>query len=478
MMGLLSLFFPRYASTLIYMLQATEYQPRAYLAWYWRTTDFRKVAHRGDLKRTKRARLLLFVLQAAIVLQLVLGVFVMWRSVQLHDLRLGALAGLIFLSYPLIWAHLILVPFWLARLLIARPKEKRLVSESQKLFGETKAVKIAVAGSYGKTTMKELLKTVLGEGKVVAATPANKNVAVSHARFAKQLTGKEEVLIIEYGEGAPGDVVRFNAAVQPTMGIITGLAPAHLDKYKTVEAAGRDIFTLADYVGAKNVFVNSESRALTSFLHDDYHTYNRTGALGWKVSQLHVDITGMKFTVTSGKHKLALHTDLIGEHLIGALVLCVALAKELGLGDVQIKAGIAKTRPFEHRMEPRALAGGWIIDDTYNGNLEGVRAGLELLKRLPAKRKTYVSPGLVEQGTESEQVHHEMGRLIAKAQPDVVVLMKNSVTEWIQEGLSDGGFSGELRVESDPLDFYGKIEHLIAVGDIVMMQNDWPDNYN
>src|SRR6185503_13001801 len=109
-------------------------------------------------------------------------------------------------------------------------------------------------------------------------------------------------------------------------------------------------------------------------------------------------------------------------------VLAAALAHQFGLSKAQIKAGIAATKPFEHRMEPYQLAGAWVIDDSYNGNIDGIRAGTQLLKDLPAKRKIYVTPGLVDQGQESGKIHEEMGRLIASARPDMVVLMEHSVT--------------------------------------------------
>jgi UDP-N-acetylmuramoyl-tripeptide--D-alanyl-D-alanine ligase len=159
------------------------------------------------------------------------------------------------------------------------------------------------------------------------------------------------------------------------------------------------------------------------------------------------------------------------------LALCVALAKEFGCSDEDIIAGVAKTVPFEHRMQPREIAGGYIIDDTYNGNLEGVRAGLQLLAELEARRKVYVTPGLVDQGKESKVVHQEMGRLIAKANPTKVVLMQNSVTNWICDGLASGSYTGDIVIEKKPLDFYTNINQIIAAGDIMLLQNDWTDNY-
>jgi UDP-N-acetylmuramoyl-tripeptide--D-alanyl-D-alanine ligase len=128
-------------------------------------------------------------------------------------------------------------------------------------------------------------------------------------------------------------------------------------------------------------------------------------------------------------------------------------------------------------MQPYELSGAWIVDDTYNGNLEGIRVGTELLADLKAKRKIYVTPGLVDQGEETEAVHIAAGRLIAASEADLVVLMKNSVTDYIKQGLKEAGYRGEVRVESDPLEFYSNLSHFVAHGDLVVMQNDWTDNY-
>jgi UDP-N-acetylmuramoyl-tripeptide--D-alanyl-D-alanine ligase len=325
--------------------------------------------------------------------------------------------------------------------------------------------------------MKELLLGVLSVGKNVAATPANKNVASSHAIFAKQLTGKEDVLIIEYGEGQPGDVARFADTTSPDMGVITGLAPAHLDHYPTLQSAGKDIFSLADYLHDKRVYVNGDSEAIHSFIKPEHHVYSVAGAAGWKVSDVRVGYDGTRFVMKNGKQSMKLHSGLLGRHQVGPIALSAALALELGLKKQQVIDAVSETKPFEHRMQPRHVGGAWIIDDTYNGNIDGIRAGLQLLKDLPAERKTYVTPGLVDQGVETESVHKTMGELIAAAAPDTVVLMQNTATIHIRDGLEAGGYGGEVLVEEDPLQYYTNLEHFLARGDLVVMQNDWTDNY-
>ena len=473
-----SFYSPRYAVSLIYMLQSTEYQVGPYLKWFWRTTDFRNVMYRRQLHKTKAASLLLLALIIGMCTQIILGVvlILLWNN---QGLTGGWQFGLaLLISYPIVWAYLITVPLLMARVFIVWPRNMVYIQQSKKIFKDHPGVKIAVAGSYGKTSMKELLKTVLGEGKDVRATPANKNVASSHAKFARTLSGKEDVVIIEYGEGCPGDVAKFSATTAPTMGIITGIAPAHLDQYPSMEAAARDIFSLADYLKDKDVFVNGESELAQPYIKSGHKVYTSEEVDGWKISNVKVTIEGTSFEMKKGKETMKLKSGLLGQHNVGPLATVAAIADKLGLTKAQIEDGVASTQPFEHRMQPRAVGDAWIIDDTYNGNIDGIKAGLELLKSLPAKRKTYVSPGLVDQGVETKNVHIKMGEMIASANPDNVVLMQNTATPFIQEGLQKAGYKGSLVIEEDPLGFYTHVDQFVAAGDIVMMQNDWTDNYS
>lgn len=476
--GFISTYLPSYPTVLVYMLQASEYHEKAYLKWIWRTKDFRTVPQRRTLDKTGAAKKLLLALRLGILLQIGLGLLLIYQGV-FNDMVGGTAFGLaLLISYPFIWAHLLIIPLVLGRWFISKPAQKKQVVSSEKIFAEHPAKKIAIAGSYGKTTMKELLNTVLSEGLKVAATPANKNVSVSHAQFAKKLDGDEDVLVIEYGEGAPGDVARFAERTHPTHAVITGLSPAHLDQYKTLRAAGQDIFSVAEYLKGKNIYVNADSAETKPFLKPGFHSFSNKEALGWKAVDIETDLAGTRFSLEKGKRSIPLESKLVGGHQVGFLAFVAAFALELGLIEKQVQAGIYKTEPFEHRMEPYQLAGAWIVDDTYNGNLEGIRAGTQLLKDLKAQRKIYVTPGLVDQGEENERVHLEVGKLIAEAKPDLVVLMKNSVTNFIKSGLEEAKFSGELQIEDNPLEFYTNLTHLVASGDLVVMQNDWTDNYS
>jgi UDP-N-acetylmuramoyl-tripeptide--D-alanyl-D-alanine ligase len=467
-----------FGKTVAYMLQNVEYQPKPYVAWLLRTRNFDHVMYRRTLAPTKASKLFSLFVTVGAVLQSLVALVGITLCLTAHNYGGALLFVALLIATPVLWSLAVCVPLVLGRILVANPKEKRLIAQSKFIFGATTATKIAVAGSYGKTTMKELLGTVLSQGKRVAITPANKNVAISHALFARALKGDEEVLVIELGEGQPGDVARFTNTISPDIGVIAGIAPAHLDHYPSLQAAADDIFSLTNNVQPSKVYINGDSPQITGRIKPQNMVYTQQSVGMLKAKNIKVTLNGMQFNVQSGKNSYKLTTKLVGRHLIGTLMAVIAIAESLGLTKKQIQDGVALTTPFEHRMQPRQLASGaWLIDDTYNGNIEGIRVGLALLTELTAKRKIYVTPGLVDQGDESENIHRHMGQLIAAAQPDVVVLMQNSVTNFIQQGITTHDYQGELRIESDPLAFYNNIEHFVAAGDVILMQNDWPDNY-
>jgi UDP-N-acetylmuramyl pentapeptide synthase len=480
MPGFLNMYSWQFAPVLVYMLQNVEYRPGAYLRWFWRTQDFSSQAmmrHR-ILQSTLPARLLLLMLRAGMALQLSLGLALIiqwfWQA-QPAGWQIGLA---LILSYPIIWAHLIVLPLLVGRWLVIIPRQQQHIRRAEKVFAHHAGLRVAVVGGYGKTTMKELLQTVLSEGhQRVAVTPANKNGSISHARFAQNLDGGEEVLILEYGEGRPGDIRRFARRTHPTHAVITGLALARLGRYHTLKAVAKDIFSVVRFVPENQVYVNVESAEVQPFISETMRRYDGHGALGWKVSGVRITASGTTFSLKKGKQKLRLSSGLLGRHSVGPLALAAAFALELGMTPAQVEKGVAKTRPYEHHMQPRDLHGALIIDDTYNGSLEGIRAGTVLLAELPARRKWYITPGLVDQGIDTAVIHRQVGSLIAAAKPDIVVLMANLVQQYIWEGLQSAGFRGEIRIETEPLEFYANLPLFVAAGDVVLMQNDWTDNY-
>lgn len=470
-MRLLSYFLPFAPLRLVYMLQQVEYDSFKFADWVDNVPNLFQVQTRQKLDLTLRAKFTTFMSYLLWGIPFVAGLVLAYSMRAPLWLIVSAFA-------PLFNVIGLFIVNGLFGLIIVHPTQRKEIAKALKKLAPMPALRIAVIGSYGKTSMKDILATVLGEGKKVAATPGNKNVLISHARWVlHELDGDEEVLIFEYGEAVPGDISLLSGFSQPTHAVLTGLAPAHMEGYGTLKAIADDFATITDVVSSQNLFVNADSADLVQNLTVGI-PYSAHEVDDWKVHNVSVTLTGVSFGLKKGKRSLKLTSGLLGVHNIGPLAAVAAIAARLGLSDKQIEAGIAKTKPFEHRMQPYHLGGALIIDDTYNGNIDGMKAGLSLLKAMPAKRKMYVTPGLVEQGELTEAVHHALGVAIAEAQPDKVVLMRNSTTAFIQQGLEVGGFAGELQIEDKPLDFYTNLEHFVARGDVVLLQNDWTDNYS
>ncbi len=467
----LTVYLPTTPYVLIYMLQQTEYDPDQFLSWVNRLPNYLRVIKRKKLVYTKKAVLLL---------ALAYGIWIsMWAGLVLlvlHGWYLAVAAAFAWIPFVLVLSLAAVICLAYLPLNLKRGKDLKAARNKMK---HHKGVKIAVLGSYGKTTLKELLAMVLGEGKKVAVTPGNKNVAISHARWIMgELSGDEDIVIFEYGEYRPGDIADLAWLTRPDYAVITGFAPNHIDTYKTVEALKADLASIAKFVPADNLYASAQAAKAIGLQLDDTRIFDTSQALGWQISVDQVSFDGLQLTLKKGKQTLKLKSSLLGRHLAAPLGVAAALALQLGLTPKQVAAGLAKTTPFEHRLQPISLGGAWVIDDTYNGNLEGIKAGLALLQELPAKRKIYVTPGLVEQGSEKERVHKEIAEHIIAVQPDEVVLMRNSSTGIIDQALQARNFDGKVAFVDDPLDYYENLQYQLAAGDVVLMQNDWTDNYN
>lgn len=464
-----------YPRSLVYMLQASEYNIRDYLTWYHKTKDFSHVERRKKFVKTAKGLLLLMIGWAIVFALIGLAVSILWIGAS--PFKYIFVLTIVFLS-PYFLAYGLVVPLLIIKIMIQLPVEYLIINRARKKLKAHNAIKIGIAGSFGKTTMREILKTVLSEGKKVAAPPHSYNTLLGISQFIKTLKGDEEILIFELGEYYPGDVKKLCNLVQPSMGVITGVNEAHLQKFKSLERTVKTIYELADYLGEKPVYVNSENDLARKNARSGHIVYDRRRVRNWKIENPKTDLTGTSFILTRNGTKLELKSALLGLHQIGPLAASAEIALNLGLSFDQVRDGISKTMPFDHRLEPKTDNAGVItLDDSYNGNPDGVKAVIEFLASLKDCRRFYVTPGLVEMGLRTEEIHKQIGKQLAKASIEKVILIKNSVTSYIEEGLKEEKYQGEILWFNDALTAFASLPHLTVKGDVVLLQNDWPDQY-
>lgn len=350
---------------------------------------------------------------------------------------------------------------------------------------------IAITGSYGKTTMKEMLAAVLAEKYTVLKTAGNQNTPLGLSRLiSTQLTAETEILIVEMGAYGPGDIRELCRIAPPHISVLTGINEAHLERFGSLETTAHTKFEIVRHARPDAfVVLNADDERVRAAAADQVQagqTVRWYSGAGAKESECRItepafDAAALQqsATVQCGSFDLGtVRTKLLADYVWGDIAAAALVAERLHLTPAEVRRGIAALEPLPHRLQPIKGAGGIIvIDDSYNGNPAGARAAISLLSRFTEQRRVYVTPGLVEMGDRSEAVHEELGRALAPV-ADVVIVVTNSVSEAIKRGLRAAGFPAEAIVECpSAAAAHAQVKERARPGDVILFQNDWPDNY-
>jgi UDP-N-acetylmuramoyl-tripeptide--D-alanyl-D-alanine ligase len=391
-----------------------------------------------------------------------------------------ALAGaiLLFLFFPAFYSIILLlmIPLdWVVKFLVIG-KARRLIKNS----GNLKI--IGIAGSYGKTTMKNLLVSVLGQ-KIKLITPGgNTNTALGISSWLlKNSLKNTEVLLIEFGEEYQGDNKRIAGIFPPDIVVITGVSEAHFERIGNIENIAATIFESVEGSKPKaQIYLNSDDENIVK----NYQKYVGGREVHFYGQKSEFKVTEKKFD----QQKLSwsaevqgfgrIEASFLAEYIISDITLCVMIARSLGLSDDEIKRGLIDIKPVEHRLQPIKSKGNvLVIDDSYNANPVGVEEAIRVLGRFDGKRKIYITPGIVESGQKNKEIHTKIGHDLAKV-ADKVILIKNSATPFIDMGLEEKGFKKEDIIWFDTADEAHKsLGNILKPGDVILFQNDWGDQY-
>ncbi len=351
----------------------------------------------------------------------------------------------------------------------------------EKLKNSKNLIKIGITGSYGKTTVKEILKVILAEKYKVMATPLSYNTPLGIAKTVKRLDGTEEVFIAEMGARRVGDIRKLTEIVEPDYAIITGVVCQHLEtfnkienikstKYELIEnmKGGKAVFS-ADNVHTKEMFKKCKMPCVLAgvSLKSKPHVY---------ATDIETNALGTSFTLHVGDAEAECQTALLGKHNVSNICLAVAVADMLGLSLAEISSAISRIEPIKHRLELIKANGLTILDDSYNANPEGIKCALEVLKSFEGK-KFVVTPGIVELGFLENEKNLEFGKLLAKV-CDGVILVGRARALKIREGLLLKKYPSEKIYMVNSLDeAKAKISEIATMGDVVLFENDLPDKY-
>lgn len=465
----------------LYLLQLENYELGRYFKLLLKKGFWPKGEQRKNLVWTSKAKALLLV---AFGIHIFIGIGFLYLASGSHFIVAIFLLILWFLllnSYFLILA-LGLILLWPLDFAV----KQNIISKARlKIKDCGPRIKIiGVAGSYGKTTMKQVLTTVLGEKFKVQSTPESINTPIGIARWIlKEVSASTEILVVEMGEHYKGDIKELCELTPPDISVITGINEAHLERLGSLENAVSTIFEAVTCAKpAATVVINGDDGNILGNYKNFLGKY-RSVLLYQKSNIKNQKFDPVEFYWTGDSQEAGeVKIHLIGEYALGYADAAIKVTESLGIAWREVSAGLEKVRPVEHRLQPIKSAGDLIvIDDAYNGNPEGAAEAIKVLSRFENRRKIYITPGLVETGKAAEAVHKKIGQQLAGV-ANVVVLIKNTVTPWIEQGIKDPGSktkdkTSEVIWFNTAQEAHASLGKILKPGDVVVFQNDWGDQY-
>ena len=341
---------------------------------------------------------------------------------------------------------------------------------------------IGVTGSYGKTSVKYYLNTLLRAKYNVLMTPESYNTPMGVVKTIRgSLKSTHEIFICEMGAKWVGDIKELCDIVHPDHGVITSIGPQHLESFKTLDAVKNTKFELADALPEGGLlFLNGDDENIRDHgCKRPYIAYAIDGKGDYIATDITVSDRGTTFTVTAPNGEQETYsTRLIGRHNVLNVTGAIAVSHQLGIPLAALKGQVRKLEGAPHRLELSEKNGATIIDDAYNANPSGTKAALEALS-LFSGYKILVTPGMVELGEKQEECNRTFGADAAKV-CDYVVLVGRRQAVPIEAGLLGENYPKERIYIADTIQ--EALTHVYALKSdgrkkVILLENDLPDNY-
>lgn len=391
-------------------------------------------------------------------------------------------------TFELALLFLLLEP-WLILManLINRPVElainKHYINDAKRILASCPNLTvIGITGSFGKTSVKYFLDSLLSVKYNVLKTPGNFNTPLGVVRTIRgSLRATHDIFLCEMGAKNVGDIKEICDIVHPKHGIITSVGLMHIESFKTIENVQKTKFELADALPADGMlFLNFDCDIIREAGHPHPAvSYGIDNHSGYYVSGLKVSEKGSEFRVTAPSGDCCDYkTPLIGRHNVLNICGAIAVANSLGISLEELRPSVRRLESVPHRLQLINRGDYTVIDDAYNSNPSGARAALEALSMADGM-KILVTPGMIELGGMEYELNREFGEEAASV-CDYVTLVGERQTKPIADGLAAAGYPENNVFVAQSLDEAMKKVYSIESGGrrkIILLENDLPDNY-
>ena len=344
---------------------------------------------------------------------------------------------------------------------------------------------IGVTGSYGKTSVKFILKTLLAAKYNVLATPESYNTPMGVVITVRNfLRPTHEVFVCEMGARHVGDIKELCDIVHPQNGIITSVGPQHLETFHSLDNVKKTKFELADALPEDGVvFLNGEDANIEAHranVKGKAISYGLSDKCDYWASDISASSRGTSFTVHTPKGETENFTAaMIGKHNVINILGGIAVSCEMGIALSALKPQVRKLESVPHRLQLLPKGGGvTVIDDAYNANPAGTKAAIDALALFEGF-KVLVTPGMVELGDKQDILNKEFGAYAA-AVCDYVILVGKKQAGPIREGLLSAGYPEDKIYVAEALNDAITRAYGVNAGGrekVILLENDLPDNF-
>lgn len=375
--------------------------------------------------------------------------------------------------------------------IIMEPIEKNInnnfyVQAQEKIKGLEDLKVIGIAGSFGKTSTKFIVGTILEDKYKVLSSPESYNTRMGLSKVINDdIDASIEVFVAEMGSRKMGEIEELAKLCQPRIGIITSIGPAHIETFKNTDNIMKTKYELIEALPAEGVAIfNYDNKYIKKLADKTFKEKLLYGLEDIEKLDIYADDVivselGSTFTIRDKEgNSQKCRTKLIGKHNISNILAGVCASRALGLSFEEICDSITKIEPIPHSLNIiNPDSGIIIIDDAFNSNPIGTKAALEVLSQFKEGKKIIVTPGMVELGEIEEAANKEFGTNIGKV-CDYAVLIGKARTQPIYNGLMESNFNPQNIFIVDTLDEASvQIDNLVKPKDVILFENDLPESY-
>lgn len=365
--------------------------------------------------------------------------------------------------------------------LINIPIEKKITNYyKQVTFEKLKRINpliIGVTGSFGKTTTKNIIHSIIYRSYYTYSTPKSYNTPMGISKAVSKMNDLTEVFISELAATKTNDIKELVDFVKVDIGIITDIGYQHMESFKTIENVLQTKLEILASTNLKQLIINNDNQYLKEHIYPENIEIIRVGINNdsdYMAKNIILTNNGLSFDVYNKEIFLfKVDTILLGRHNIYNLLFGIVVGRLLNISVEEIKRNIRNLKPVDNRLSIKNIGKIQIINDAFNSNIKGFINAIEILK-YSKNKKILITPGLVDLGELLEEMNREISKYLIEG-IDYIYLVENKSSKYLQEYFQQTGFKS-FEVVSSFQKAYKKAINKYEESTI-LIENDLPDNY-